>query len=201
MFKSKKDIMDKVSKKEEMDELSGQDDRTEPEVKTETDESRSVRQPPDMNITADKLNAKINDLTDKLLRKAADFENYKKRTENELSSFYKFANEKVITDLLPILDDFERLNSAWDEKHDAGKYKEGIGLIYEKFKKVLKQHGLKEMDSIGKPFDVNRHDAMLQVPKDDVESNTVVDEHEKGYYLKDKVIRHAKVTVSSKPDS
>lgn len=147
------------------------------------------------------LSAKVNELTDKLLRKAAEFENYKRRTESELSSVYKYANEKLIADLLPILDDFDRLNSAWNEKHDVEKYKEGIDLIYDKLKKVLQKHGLKEIDSVGKPFDVNLHDAVLQVPKTDVEPNTVVDEIEKGYYLKDKVIKHAKVIVSSKPDS
>jgi molecular chaperone GrpE len=147
------------------------------------------------------LSAKVNELTDKLLRKAAEFENYKRRTESELSSVYTYANEKLIADLLPILDDFDRLNSAWNEKHDVEKYKEGIDLIYDKLKKVLQKHGLKEIDSVGKPFDVNLHDAVLQVPKTDVEPNTVVDEIEKGYYLKDKVIKHAKVIVSSKPDS
>ena len=145
------------------------------------------------------LAERVNELTDKLLRKAAEFENYKRRTENELSSVYKYANEKLISDLLPILDDFDRLNSAWDEKHDAEKYKEGIDLIYDKLKKILQKNGLKEMESAGKPFDVNLHDAILQVPKEEVEPNTVVDEVEKGYYLKDKVIKHAKVIVSSKP--
>ena len=146
------------------------------------------------------LSAKVNELTDKLLRKAAEFENYKRRTENELSSAYKYANERLIADLLPILDDFDRLNSAWNEKHDVEKYKEGIDLIYDKLKKVLQKHGLKEIDSAGNPFDVNLHDAVLQVPKTDVEPNTVVEEIEKGYYLKDKVIKHAKVIVSSKPE-
>jgi molecular chaperone GrpE len=155
-------------------------------------------------LTADKmmeeLNTKVSDLSDKLLRKAAEFENYRKRMDNEVSSYVKYANEKLIIDLLPILDDFERLNKSWDEKHDADKYKEGIDLINEKLKKVLQKHGLKEMESLGKAFDVNLHDALLQVPKEDVKPDTVVEEVEKGYFLKDKVIRHAKVIVSSKPE-
>jgi molecular chaperone GrpE len=146
------------------------------------------------------LTEKVNELTDKLLRKAAEFENYKRRTESELSSVYKYANEKLIADLLPILDDFDRLNSTWNEKHDSEKYKEGIDLIYDKFRKVLQKHGVKEIESAGKPFDVNLHDAVLQVPRTDVEANTVVEELEKGYYLKDKVIKHAKVIVSAEPE-
>lgn len=172
------------------------------ETKETTEEgiSKETRKAPEEKQKSDSLNVQINELKDKLLRKAAEFENYKKRRESEISSFYKYSNEKIILELLPILDDFERLNLSWNEKHDSEKYKEGIDLINEKMKKVLKQHGLTEMHSIGKPFDVNLHDAVLLVPRDDVEPNTVVDEIEKGYYLKDKVIKHAKVIVSSKSE-
>ncbi len=193
MFKSKKDILKKITRKDEMDELN--------ELKSQPDTENESGGDDVMDTPDNDLKTKINELTDKLLRKAAEFENYKRRTENEISSHYKYANEKLIIDLLPILGDFERLNSTWNEKHDVEKYKEGIELIYEKLKKVLKQHEVKEIDSVGKPFDVNLHEAVLQMPKADVEPNTVVDELEKGYYLKDKVIKHSKVIVSSPPNS
>jgi molecular chaperone GrpE len=138
----------------------------------------------------------VSQLRDQLLRRAAEFENYKKRTENEISSYLKYANEELISELLPVLDDFDRVISSWDEKHDVETFKKGVELIYDKFKKVLGKKGLKEMESTGKPFDVNLHDALMQVENDELEPNTVADTVEKGYWLKDKVLRHAKVLVS-----
>jgi molecular chaperone GrpE len=138
----------------------------------------------------------VSQLRDQLLRKAAEFENYKKRTESEISSYLKYANEELITELLPVLDDFDRVISSWDEKHDVETFKKGVELIYDKFKKVLGKKGLKEMESTGKPFDVNLHDALMQVENNELKPNTVADTVEKGYYLKDKVLRHAKVLVS-----
>lgn len=201
MFKTKKDLIEKVTEKQKIKELEelGEDRSSENQV-GQTDNKAVPVAEEAVDKTIDELNAKVSDLTDKLLRKAAEFENYRKRMDNEVSSFVKYANEKLIIDLLPILDDFTRLNNSWDEKHDADKYKEGIDLINEKLKKVLQKHGLKEMESLGKAFDVNLHDALLQVPKEDVKPDTVVEEVEKGYFLKDKVIRHAKVVVSTKPE-
>ena len=135
-------------------------------------------------------------LRDQLMRKAAEFENYKKRTENEISNYLKYANEELISELLPVLDDFDRVIASWDEKHDVKTFKKGVELIYDKFKKVLGKKGLKEMESTGKQFDVNLHDALMQVENKKLKPNTVADTVEKGYYLKDKVLRHAKVLVS-----
>jgi len=205
MFKTKKDLIEKVTEKQKLSELeelseaeSSEARQSHTEDKSPEAESPVVEESVDRTIH--ELNSKINDLTDKLLRKAAEFDNYKKRMDSEVSNYIKYANEKLIMDLLPILDDFERLNNSWNEKHDAEKYKQGIDLINDKLKKALQKHGLKEMVSLGKPFDVNLHDALLQVPRDDVKPDTVVEEVEKGYFLKDKVIRHAKVIVSSKPE-
>jgi molecular chaperone GrpE len=138
----------------------------------------------------------VTQLRDQLLRKAAEFENYKRRTEGEISSYLKYANEELITELLPVLDDFDRVISSWNEKHDVETFKKGVELIYDKFKKVLGKKGLKVMESTGKPFDVNLHDALMQVENDKLKPNTVADTVEKGYYLKDKVLRHAKVLVT-----
>ncbi|MGA2667571.1 MAG: nucleotide exchange factor GrpE [Ignavibacteria bacterium] len=201
MLKSKKDKIDKELEKEGKDELeeivTGSKDETENDRTEDTDEIKA-----EPSVLEQPLNyeAKINELKDKFLRKAAEFENYKRRMDSELSSFYKYANENLIIELLPVLDDFDRVLNSWDKEHDAENFKKGVDLIYDKFKKVLSKQGLKEMDSKGKKFDVNLHDALLQTPSDDAEPDTVIDEIEKGYLLKDKVIRHAKVIVSSKPE-
>ena len=136
---------------------------------------------------------------DLLYRKAAEFENYKKRAENEVASVVKFANESLIADLLPVLDDFERsLKAAKNSKEYESLYK-GIELIYQKLQKNLEKRGVKSFDTVGKEFNVDFHDALLQVPRDDVAPHTVIEEIEKGYTLHDKVIRHAKVIVSTSP--
>ena len=182
MQKSKKEKLDKEIKKEEANELEElKQEELEQETKTEEE-------------AASALEAK--QLRDQLLRKAAEFENYKRRTESEISGFLKYANEETISDLLPVLDDFNRVLSAWNDKHEVETFRKGAELIYDKFKKVLEKKGLKEMDTDGKPFDVNLHDALMLAENDNLEPNTIIETVEKGYYLKDKVLRHAKVIVS-----
>ncbi len=134
---------------------------------------------------------------DQLLRRSAEFENYKRRTENDISNITKFANEYLITDILPVIDDIERSLNAGKEKNNGDSFYKGIELIYSKLMKVLEQKGLKPIEAINKPFDVNFHEAMLVMPQEGVEPNTVIQELEKGYLLFDKVIRHTKVIVSA----
>jgi len=139
---------------------------------------------------------------DKLLRKAAEFENYKRRTDNEISNYIKYASENIIKELLPVYDDLGRSIDSINkgETKDFETLKKGITLIYDKFKNVLEKEGLKEINSQGKKFDVDVNSAMMQVPRDDVKPDTVLDVIEKGYKLKDKVIKHEKVLVSSEPN-
>jgi len=147
----------------------------------------------------EKYKKEIEVLKDTLLRKVAEFENYKKRTEGEISNYLKYASEHIIKQLIPVYDDFSRSLDSIEkgETKDFETLKKGIELVFGKFEKVLKNEGLKEMDVIGKEFDVNLCDALLQVPKEDVKPHTVLDVVEKGYFLKDKVIKHAKVLVSA----
>lgn len=135
-------------------------------------------------------------LKDQLLRKAAEFENYKRRTENEQLSILKYSAESFITKLLPIVDDFERSLQHMETAKDTDSLKKGVGLIYEKLMKLLNEQGVKKIEAVGKPFDVEYHEAMLQRKDDSVDPHTVLDEIETGYIYKDRVIRHAKVIVS-----
>ncbi len=161
----------------------------------------------------DMLSAKVTELEsnlalykDQLLRKAAEFDNYKKRMDNDYSNFVRYANEEFIEKLLPVVDDFERSFKAFEEssakasgrdkKENQSLFK-GVELIYSKLRKVLEAHGVTPMEVVGKPFDPNYHDALLQVETSDHPHPTVIQEVEKGYMLHDRVIRHAKVIVSS----
>lgn len=142
----------------------------------------------------------ISDLKDKLLRKAAEFENYKRRTENDQLNLLKYSAESFIVKLLPVVDDFERSIDHMDSAKDVESIKQGVTLIYNKLMKILSEQGVEKIEAVGKPFDVEYHEAMLQRKAEDVEPHTVLDEIEKGYMYKDKVIRHSKVIVSEDLD-
>jgi molecular chaperone GrpE len=137
-------------------------------------------------------------LKDQLLRKAADFDNYKKRIENDILTTTIYCNEELIESLLPALDDFDRFLEHSQEQDTDNAFFKGVELIYNKLLKILEQKGLKKLETMGQPFDVNLHDALLVIPNNDPNTppHSVVKEVEKGYLLHDKVIRHAKVIVS-----
>ncbi|MFZ0452117.1 MAG: nucleotide exchange factor GrpE [Ignavibacteriaceae bacterium] len=153
-------------------------------------------------VNIGQLENEISDLKDKLLRKAAEFENYKRRTENDQLNLLKYSAEPFIVKLLPVVDDFERSIDHMDSAKDIKSIKEGVMLIYNKLMKILSEQGVEKIEAIGKPFDVEYHEAMLQrkVPQGGIEPHTVLDEIEKGYMYKDKVIRHSKVIVSEDVD-
>jgi molecular chaperone GrpE len=137
----------------------------------------------------------LKEIRDAYLRKAAEFENYKKRSENEQSILLKYAAEPFIKNMLHIYDDLDRsLQHATEE--NAQSLAEGVKLVYDKFTKILENQGVVRMDAKGKPFDVHFHEALMARPAGDVPDQTVLDVVENGYLYKDKVIRHAKVIVS-----
>lgn len=143
------------------------------------------------------MKEEANKWKDKFLRKMAEFDNYKKRVEQDQLQLIKYANEKLIKDLLPIIDDFERSLTFSKDELKNNSILQGVEMVYNKFMKVLSDYGLKKIEALNQPFDFNYHEALLQVPKDGVDPLTVIEEVEKGYLLNDKVIRHSKVIVSS----
>jgi len=136
---------------------------------------------------------------DQLLRKAAEFENYRRRTESDIANIIRNANEGLLLSLLPVLDDFERSLKHRGGALDDDPVAKGIQLIYTKLQRILEGHGLVPFESVGRPFDVEYHDALLQMPSAEHPPHTVLEEVERGYKLNDKVIRHAKVIVSISP--
>jgi molecular chaperone GrpE len=144
----------------------------------------------------DELESEINQLQDRLLRKAAEFENYKRRTENDQLNLLTYAAESFIVNLLPILDDLERTMKHIDDDDNDDAVKEGIKLLYNKFNNILDAQGVKKIDSVGKTFNVDYHDALMQQKDESVPAHTILEEIETGYLYKDKVIRHAKVIVN-----
>jgi molecular chaperone GrpE len=139
---------------------------------------------------------KYEEINDKYLRLAAEYDNYRKRTLKERMELTKSAGEDILVNILPVMDDFERALGSIDQAKDIKAVKEGVLLIYNKFKEFLKQKGVKEIDAKEKEFDTDVHEAITKIPAPDEKlKGKVVDVIEKGYYLNDKVIRFSKVVI------
>ena len=143
----------------------------------------------------------VKEWQDKFLRKAAEFENYKRRTEADQFNLINYAAESFITKLLPVVDDFERSLQHINKNSNIDAVKEGIKMVYEKLVKVLEDQGVKKMKAKGEPFNVEYHDALMQKKDESVPPHTVLEEIETGYLYRDKVISHAKVIVSEETSS
>ncbi|MFA4984231.1 MAG: nucleotide exchange factor GrpE [Candidatus Omnitrophota bacterium] len=134
---------------------------------------------------------------DRLLRLQADFDNTRKRLEREKQDFVKFANEGLILELLNVLDDLERtVESAQSRHQDVTAFLKGVEMILAHLYEMLKEHGVRPMESLGKVFDPDYHEALMQAEDKDLPEHTIVEELQKGYLLNDRVIRTAKVKVS-----
>ncbi|MBR5511798.1 MAG: nucleotide exchange factor GrpE [Bacteroidaceae bacterium] len=139
---------------------------------------------------------KIATLEDKYLRQAAEFDNYRKRTMKEKAELIKNGGERAIESILPVLDDFERAIATMEKSENATELRTGVELIYNKFVSILKQNGLQKIETEGKDFDTDFHEAIAMVPTPDESlKGKVLDCIQTGYILNDKVIRHAKVAV------
>ncbi len=139
---------------------------------------------------------KLKEEQDKYLRLSADFDNYRKRTLKERMDLTKFAGTEIYTSLLPVMDDFERAMNSMGDTDDINAVRQGIELIYNKFRDYLSQQGVKEIDALHKEFDTDVHDAVTKTPAPNKNlKGKVVDIIEKGYILNDRVIRYAKVVV------
>jgi len=137
---------------------------------------------------------------DRLLRTAADFENYKKRATREKEDWTKFANEDLIRAILPFVDNLERAVNHAQKVADTGVLVEGVRLTIQQLLQALNKFGLSSFESVGKPFDPAMHEAMLVVETDKHEPNQVVEEFQKGYLLNDRLLRPATVSVSKPPE-
>ena len=156
------------------------------------DKVASDKKIPDERVFEEKLA----EMQDRYLRLSAEFDNYRKRTLREKMDISKYAGEDILKNILPFMDDFERALKHMETTTDCTAIKQGIDLIYNKLSEFLKQNGVKEIESLNCSFDVDLHDAVakIQVDEDD-KKGKVVEVLSKGYFLKDKVLRHSKVVV------
>ena len=151
--------------------------------------------PESENIT-DKLQAELEEQKDKYIRLFAEFDNFKKRNAKERYELMQTAGRDVITSMLDVLDDCDRAEKQMQSSEDLEQIKQGVALVFNKLRTTLQNKGLKAMDSIATTFDVEKHEAITEIPAPTEElKDKVVDEITKGYYLNDKIIRFAKVVV------
>lgn len=142
------------------------------------------------------LQTKYNELNNSYLRLHAEFDNFRKRTMKEKADIIKSGGERVLTDMLPLADDFERAMQALHAAEDKAAMVEGMDLIYSKFVNFMNQHGVREIEAVGQPFDADRFEAITTVPvQDAAQKGLVIDCVQKGYELNDKIIRYPKVIV------
>ena len=145
----------------------------------------------------DKKDEQIAELTDKLKRQLAEFENFRNRTDKEKSQMYAVGAKDVIEKILPVIDNFERGLKSIPEDQKGGPVASGMEMIYKQLMKQLEDLGVKPIEAIGKEFDPNFHNAVMQVESEEYETGFVAQELQKGYLYKDTVIRHSMVAVVS----
>lgn len=147
------------------------------------------------------LNAKAKENWDRLLRVTAEFDNFRKRAAREKEEAVRYANLKVFERLLPALDSFDMaLNAAEAEEGQSSEaFHDGIRLVFQQLRSILKETGLEEIDAQGKPFDPNLHEAVSQIETDEVKEDHVVQQVRKGYRLRDRLVRPSSVIVAKNP--
>lgn len=143
------------------------------------------------------LNEKIGELEDKVKRQLAEFENFRNRTEKEKSSMFEVGARSVIEKILPVVDNFERGLSGLSEEEKEAPFASGMQMVYKQFLTELENLGVKPIEAVGKEFDPNLHNAVMQVESEEYESGIVAQEMMKGYTYRDSVVRHSMVAVVS----
>ncbi|USB34430.1 nucleotide exchange factor GrpE [Paenibacillus sp. YPG26] len=144
----------------------------------------------------EQLRNEVQEHQQRFLRSQADFDNFRRRTQKEKEELAKYASSKLITELLPVIDNLDRALAAAQENAEAESFSKGVDMIFRQLEGILAAEGLSPMNAVGQPFNPEYHQAIMQVDSDEYEEGVVVEEVQKGYLLKDKVLRPAMVKVS-----
>lgn len=145
----------------------------------------------------DKKDEKIEELTDQLKRQMAEFDNFRKRTNQEKASMYVIGAREVVEKMLPIVDSFERGLAAVPEDEQEDPFVDGMNKVYKQLMAALDEAGVQPIEAVGQEFDPNMHNAVMHVESEDVDDNIIIEEFQKGYIHKDFVVRHSMVKVAN----
>lgn len=167
-------------------------EESEEAVESRDDQSNENEGEDEVSVLKDELEAEQN----KYLRLLADYDNFKRRTQKDREISAKFRSQSLLTDLLPVLDNFERALAVEAKSEDAVSIMKGVEMVQKSLLEAVKREGLEEIPAVGEPFDPNFHQAVMQEKDDDAEPGTVLQELQKGYTLKGRVLRPAMVKVN-----
>ncbi|MCU0609535.1 MAG: nucleotide exchange factor GrpE [Chitinispirillaceae bacterium] len=189
--------------KKNCEEESGIKDVPETERPEQTPETRepvvgdtAIEPPVD---TVDDLKQQLDAQSDRYLRLMAEFDNFKKRVSRDYERLVESANERLLGDLIEVRENLERAIKAGEPDQNGQNFFDGVKLIFTKFDEQLQKHGLLPFGAAGETFDPQLHDALMKTPNDEIPEDHIVEVFEKGYHLRKRVMRHAKVIVSSGP--
>ncbi|PYM31754.1 MAG: nucleotide exchange factor GrpE [Candidatus Rokuibacteriota bacterium] len=146
------------------------------------------------------LRRQLDEKQDRLLRALAEADNVRRRAQRDREEYLKYANESLLRDLIPVLDNLDRALEAARQRGDAASVVEGVELVQREFRRVLERHGVTRYSALGEPFDPTRHEAVARVITKDAAPNTVVSEQLPGYLLHGRLLRAALVAVAAAPD-
>jgi len=185
-----------IMSKNKNEEISTEENKDGKEVKDKPKKAKKLSKSAQMEQDLEESRIEIAEQKDKFLRLFAEFDNFKKRNVKERLELMRTAAQDTMQALLPVLDDFDRAKQAAEDENSTEPFSEGVMLVYQKLHNTLKQRGLEEMVSTGEVFDPEFHQSITEIPasSDDMKGK-VMDTIEKGYLLKEKIIRHAKVVV------
>lgn len=203
--------MDKYQKAQNPEEFSAENEEQlenvneeNPEINEESDDTEvdtsslsSSEELNDLQLKLDEKSKKCEEYFAMLQRTTAEFDNYKKRTAKEKESLYSDAVSDVVSAFLPVLDNIERAVQATDSNSEPEKLKEGVELIFRQFKDIMSKLGVEEIEAVGNNFDPKLHNAVMHISDDSMSENVVVEEFQKGYIYKERVIRHSMVKVAN----
>lgn len=145
----------------------------------------------------DPKDEKIEDLTDKLTRQMAEFDNYRKRTEKEKSAMYEIGAKDIIEKILPVIDNFERGFQSVDDEKRKDPFVDGMDKVYKQLMKTLEDAGVKQIEALGQEFNPDFHNAVMHVEDEEAGENVIVEEFQKGYTYRESVVRHSMVKVAN----
>ena len=188
MSKKKEEVKEEEIEKEEIKEEVVDEEAVE---KTKKEEKPLFKK----KNKKDKKDEKIEELTDKVTRQMAEFDNFRKRSEKEKSARYEMGAKDVIEKVLPVIDNFERGLQGVPKKQKTDPFVEGMEMIYKQFMTALEEIGVKPIEAIGKTFDPDIHNAVMHEESDKHEENTISEEFQKGYMYRDSVVRYSMVKV------
>lgn len=186
-------------REENNEEITNQDidsnlDAVKEEMENQSHEEKTDIENDDKELES--LKSELEDYKNRYMRLSADFQNYKRRIEKEKNDIYKFGSEKIVVDILPIIDNFERAIDSSENNEESNGLLDGIQMIFKQLIEVLNKHGVEEIEAIQKEFDPNLHHAVMQEECEGVDNNIVTQVLQKGYMLNSKVIRPSMVKVS-----